>query len=1133
MKDIQQLIKKNNQDGRYKDIFPKTFLDAVKDRQTGVALTDILSGFNMYFLSYVGSSNNTRLQVPKFLRKTGLWITYVRYDKTIVTEWYASDDISDKAWGLDSNWRIGSNMLVGDITISSEGNWIVNGVDTGVKAQGEQGITPLLRIYDNKLQVSYTNGASYIDVNDTPVYTKFREEGNKLQQSTDLGKTWVTISDYIAAWFRWVSEEHDTAGYQLGKIQISRNNGNTWTDFSGYFTNNLHIKGYVSSIGDLPSSAALGDIYGVGPTYDTSDTEHTNPIYRLYVKTDSGWVDNGQFTSISAGVVQELGDSETAVVSQKKVTEEFAKLNSSLFLLGSTNFVKDCYNPDTNENISLSATGTFRENSVFDYIGKSAYFSNSATGLLDCRYNLRKFPKLSGSKKIHVIAELNILDNPVGGNVQVRILKNGSDIILGTEKQYVKSGRFIYNVTFNYSSDIDNISIFIIRYKEPATVEIGRVYIGLDSGGSLYGDYNIYNETKELSKTFNDTINKAKIKLQNIGTYNFINPFDIVSTNCNIQNGINKDNTLFNYNGKMCEFVGNDSSVTDSRIILHKLPDDVRIGSKLKVIVEVFAENLPENMFVEISVISGNDPTDRLNVTKIYNGYTIYEVTGIEVTEKLKNINVGSLHIFMPIQTFAYPGKIVIGRVYIGYDSTGSIIGDYNVQQDIKQLIDNSSIINSNIQKIKLNNSNNFLVSCTDINKDNAVGILNGEVLDNTKFNYIGKMIKFGGGETLKDCRFFLQYIPDYILVGQKLKILVEVYVENTTYANFRPLVANEVGSTTTLKQGYNIYEVNNIEVTNKLKESKIGALGVFIPLQAGDCSVYIGRVYLGMDGEGSIVGDTNLENRISTMEQLNIKEKLDFLSNALSPTILVSPNESRFIIKVNDNGSIIVEPISCKKILYLGNSFVIHSADESKGWTPSEPWGMAAETKEKDFVHRLNSKISNIVPSTSIASIINIVPWEGNTHGFDKTQLDYIQDIDFDCVVFRVGENVNEWDDFDTQAIDLLDNHILAGKNNIPVFVSSMFSVEAPTNSISSKNEVLKNIANHYHTPFSYIGVNTGTPNNIYNAVLSPLPPKPDGTPWDKSEVLQSVLYGHPGNIGHEYIAEEYFNSIKLYYRY
>lgn len=321
MKDIQQLIKKNNQDGRYKDIFPKTFLDAVKDRQTELALTDILSGFNMYFLSYVGSSNDTRLQVPEFLRKAGLWITYVRYDKTIVTEWYASDDISDEAWGLDSNWRIGSNMLVGDIAISSEGNWIVNGVDIGVKAQGKQGITPLLRIYDNKLQVSYNEGDSYVDINDTPVYTQFRVNNNHLEQSVDLGQTWTVVSGSIAAWFKWV-----VTGNNLGKIQISRDNQQTWQDLSSEFVNNLYIKGYVATVSDLPSSATQGDIYGVGPTYDTSDTEHTNPIYQLYVKDSTGWVNNGRFTSISAGVVQELGNSETAVMSQAGVT---SALNSN------------------------------------------------------------------------------------------------------------------------------------------------------------------------------------------------------------------------------------------------------------------------------------------------------------------------------------------------------------------------------------------------------------------------------------------------------------------------------------------------------------------------------------------------------------------------------------------------------------------------------------------------------------------------------------------------------------------------------------------------------------------------------------------------------------------------------------
>lgn len=107
MKDIQQLIKKNSQEGRYEDIFPKTFLDAVIDKESGESLTNILSGFNMYFLSYVGSSESTRLQVPISLRKTGLWITYVKLDDTIVTEWYAAKDTDDVTWQNSTNWKTG------------------------------------------------------------------------------------------------------------------------------------------------------------------------------------------------------------------------------------------------------------------------------------------------------------------------------------------------------------------------------------------------------------------------------------------------------------------------------------------------------------------------------------------------------------------------------------------------------------------------------------------------------------------------------------------------------------------------------------------------------------------------------------------------------------------------------------------------------------------------------------------------------------------------------------------------------------------------------------------------------------------------------------------------------------------
>lgn len=357
MKDIQQLIKKNSQEGRYEDIFPKTFIDAVLDKESGVTLTDILAMFNMLFLSYNGSRSQTRLQVPSSLRREGLWVTYVLYDKTVVTEWYSAEAIDDTTFGDSANWRDGSNALVGDISISSDGYWVINGEVTNIKAQGEAGITPILRVgSNNHLQVSYTNGSTYVDVSPNPVFTQFRVSNNKLQQSTDLGLTWTVASDYIAAWFRFTGTTGSSQADNVGKIQISRDNGATWSDLSGEFTNSLHIKGYVATVGALPSTAIQGDIYGVGPTYDPSDTEHTNPIYQLYVKDSTGWVNNGRFTSISAGVVQEVGNSETEVMSQKAVTEKLSELNSNVGIIASESRVSMIVNSDNSVTVNILDT---------------------------------------------------------------------------------------------------------------------------------------------------------------------------------------------------------------------------------------------------------------------------------------------------------------------------------------------------------------------------------------------------------------------------------------------------------------------------------------------------------------------------------------------------------------------------------------------------------------------------------------------------------------------------------------------------------------------------------------------------------------------------------------------------------
>ena len=104
MADVSQLLRKNNQGG-YKNIFPKTYLDNIIDKESGMTLSDILSGFNMYFLSYTGSRSQTRLQVPSILRRTGLCVTYVLYDGTIVNEYFIGDNISDSEFEKNDNWK--------------------------------------------------------------------------------------------------------------------------------------------------------------------------------------------------------------------------------------------------------------------------------------------------------------------------------------------------------------------------------------------------------------------------------------------------------------------------------------------------------------------------------------------------------------------------------------------------------------------------------------------------------------------------------------------------------------------------------------------------------------------------------------------------------------------------------------------------------------------------------------------------------------------------------------------------------------------------------------------------------------------------------------------------------------------
>lgn len=102
---VEQLIKKNCKTGEYSDMYPITSLDSVIDTDTGKALKDTLHTYNHLYLPFKGNSKTyTRIQVPTDLRRKGLWITYTSCMGNVITEWYNSDDFSDKEWGNSNNW---------------------------------------------------------------------------------------------------------------------------------------------------------------------------------------------------------------------------------------------------------------------------------------------------------------------------------------------------------------------------------------------------------------------------------------------------------------------------------------------------------------------------------------------------------------------------------------------------------------------------------------------------------------------------------------------------------------------------------------------------------------------------------------------------------------------------------------------------------------------------------------------------------------------------------------------------------------------------------------------------------------------------------------------------------------------
>lgn len=127
------------------------------------------------------------------------------------------------------------------------------------------------------------------------------------------------------------------------------------------------------------------------------------------------------------------------------------------------------------------------------------------------------------------------------------------------------------------------------------------------------------------------------------------------------------------------------------------------------------------------------------------------------------------------------------------------------------------------------------------------------------------------------------------------------------------------------------------------------------------------------------------------------MSENLSILANTVSAKNQI--NKNKFITYEG-------KASNKNRILFLGNSITKHGPKSDIGWL--NDCGMAASSKDKDYVHRLMYKVYNL-DSYASCCIVQLAEWEYNYWDNQVLKNNYTEVLDYhpNIIIVRVVENV------------------------------------------------------------------------------------------------------------------------------
>jgi hypothetical protein len=126
----------------------------------------------------------------------------------------------------------------------------------------------------------------------------------------------------------------------------------------------------------------------------------------------------------------------------------------------------------------------------------------------------------------------------------------------------------------------------------------------------------------------------------------------------------------------------------------------------------------------------------------------------------------------------------------------------------------------------------------------------------------------------------------------------------------------------------------------------------------------------------------------------------------AEEPAKADSPTTADSALPSSDDQDVMFHKIKANKVLFLGNSITLHGPAPAIGWLGN--WGMAASTKDNDYVHLVLKAISQTAGREPQSVVANMADFERQYATYDvdsglRKELAFKADL----VIVAIGENV------------------------------------------------------------------------------------------------------------------------------